>query len=583
MPMDGFTLAFMTRELKETLTGARVDRVNQPERDALLLLLRNQGKNVKLLLTANADQARVQLTEQNFENPAEPPMFCMLMRKHLQNARLAEIAQWKGDRVMTFTFECMGELGDVVRKTLFLELMGRYSNLTLVDEKGIIVDCIRHVSGEMSRVRLLVPGVTFEMPPAQDKLDPGALDAETLAARLSACTCSLEKALVLCISGIAGLSAKETCAQLGIDGQTPCGQLNATQTAEAIVYYYRTLPERFAPVTQTDATGLATDYFPFPYITFDTGLQKTHATLSEAMDAFYLGRDLRLRMRERGASLQRLMKNHVTRLEKKKAMMLNTLQDSEKAEKDRIFGELLTANIHRIDKGAEAVDVTDYYDPEQRTVRIPLSPQLSPAKNAQYYYKKYRKAKGAEQYAKEQLVTIEKELDLLENALEDLEKCVTTTDLAEIRELLAVNGYVHPEPGARRKKKPPEGKPYRFTAPDGTAIDVGKNALQNDRLTLHANAEETWMHAQGIPGSHIIVHTEKEPSPETLLYGAKLAAYFSKGRNHPSQPIDYTKRKYVKKASGSPAGLVTYTHFQTILVGLSPEETVTIGRKAAEN
>ena len=207
----------------------------------------------------------------------------------------------------------MGELGDVVRKTLYLELMGRYSNLTLVDEKGIIIDCIRHVSGEMSRVRLLVPGVAFEMPPAQDKLDPGTLDAEALAARLSTCACTLEKALILSISGMAGVCAKETCAQLGLDGQTPCGQLNALRTAEAIARYYRSLPERLAPVTQTDSTGLATDYFPFPYITFDTVLQKPHATLSEAMDAFYLGRDLRLRMREHGASLQRLMKNHASR------------------------------------------------------------------------------------------------------------------------------------------------------------------------------------------------------------------------------------------------------------------------------
>jgi predicted ribosome quality control (RQC) complex YloA/Tae2 family protein len=351
---------------------------------------------------------------------------------------------------------------------------------------------------------------------------------------------------------------------------------------ERVALFYKNVESRTAPVLLSDETGLAVDYFPFAYRTFDLSLQKRYPSLSAAMDAFYLGRDLRLRMQQKSAGLQKHIKNNIARLEKKRALMLDTLRESERAEQFRIFGELLTANLHKAEKGATEAVVVNYYDEAQATVHIPLQTTLSPAKNAQAYYKKYRKAKGAEQYAREQLETIHAELALLEGALDDLDKCATTTDLAEIRYLLTDHGFVRPDPTTRKRKKLLEGKPYRFLAPDGTEIEVGKNALQNDRMTLHARGGETWLHAQGIPGSHVIVRTEAEPSPETLLYAAKLAAYFSKGRNHPSLPVDYVKRKHVRKAAGAVAGLVTYTNFQTVLVGLSTEEIVTIGRSAAK-
>ncbi len=582
MPMDGFTLTFLARELRTALVGGRVERVNQPERDALLVLLRSGGENHKLLLSANPNQPRAQLTAQSFENPPEPPMFCMLLRKHLQGARVAAVKQPDGDRVLVFTFDCVGELGDPVQKTLVLELMGRYSNLTLVDERGIIIDCIRHVNSEMSRVRVLLPGATFAMPPRQDKLSPAALTAEALSARLAGTALPLGKALVEHVGGMAGVCARELCAQIGMPPETPCAELDVCAVAERVAHFYDSLESLDAPVLLSDDTGLAVDYFPFAYRTFDLSLQKEYPSLSAAMDAFYLGRDLRLRMQQKSAGLQKHIKNNIARLEKKRALMLETLQESAKAEQHRIFGELLTANLHRVEKGAAEVEVLNYYDEAQAAVRIPLQTTLTPAKNAQAYYKKYRKAKGAEQYAREQLATIESELEVLEGALDDLDKCATTADLAEIRYLLTEHGFVRPDPTTRKRKKLVEGKPYRFIAPDGTEIDVGKNSLQNDRLTLHARGGETWLHAQGIPGSHVIVHSEAEPALETLLYAAKLAAYFSKGRNHPSLPVDYVKRKYVKKAAGAAAGFVTYTNFQTVIVGLSAEEIVSIGRSAAK-
>jgi predicted ribosome quality control (RQC) complex YloA/Tae2 family protein len=580
--MDGFTLSFLALELRVALASGRVERVTQPERDTLLVLLRNGGENHRLLLSANPNQPRAQLTAQSYENPQEPPMFCMLLRKHLQGARVTAVQQPDGDRVLVFTLDCLGELGDPVQKTLVLELMGRYSNLTLVDERGVIIDSIRHVNSDMSRVRVLLPGAAFAMPPAQDKLNPATLTAEALAARLAGAALPLHKALVEHVAGMAGVCAREMCAQIGVPPETPCAQLDARAVGERVALFYKNVESRTAPVLLSDETGLAVDYFPFAYRTFDLSLQKRYPSLSAAMDAFYLGRDLRLRMQQKSAGLQKHIKNNIARLEKKRALMLDTLRESERAEQFRIFGELLTANLHKAEKGATEAVVVNYYDEAQATVHIPLQTTLSPAKNAQAYYKKYRKAKGAEQYAREQLETIHAELALLEGALDDLDKCATTTDLAEIRYLLTDHGFVRPDPTTRKRKKLLEGKPYRFLAPDGTEIEVGKNALQNDRMTLHARGGETWLHAQGIPGSHVIVRTEAEPSPETLLYAAKLAAYFSKGRNHPSLPVDYVKRKHVRKAAGAVAGLVTYTNFQTVLVGLSTEEIVTIGRSAAK-
>lgn len=580
MPMDGFTLSYMRRELLCALKGGRVDKVNQPERDALVLLIRCGGGNHRLLLSANANQARAQLTRQSYENPAEPPMFCMLMRKHLLGARVADVGQVAGDRILTVVFDCLDELGDPVQKTLYLEVMGRYSNLTLVRGDGVIIDAIRHVSSDMSRVRTVQPGGVYQLPPRQDKLAPEELDAGALASRLAAEGGTLSKALAACVSGTAAVCAREICAQAGADPAAPVAELDLAALSPLLVRALTSLPP--SPVTLYDEAGLAADFFPFPYRTFSPQHQKPMPSLSAAMDAFYLGRDLRARMQQKSAGLQRHIKSALERTEKKKAIMLEAIRQSAQAEENRVFGDLLTANLHLIARGASSVTVQNYYADGCPETEIPLSTRLTPSQNAQSYYKKYRKAKVAGQYARGQLDAIERDLALLENALDDLDKCETTADLGEVRYVLSQAGFLRPESSRGRGGKPkklPEGKPCRFTAPDGTVIEVGKNSLQNDRLTLHARGGETWLHAQGIPGSHVLIRTEAPPSDETLLYAAKLAAYFSKGRNHPQLPVDYTLRKYVRKSANAPAGLVTYTNFKTLIIGLTPEDAARIIRE----
>ncbi len=583
MAMDGFTLSFLARELQETLVGGRVDKVNQPERDVLLLLIRNQGANHRLLLSANANSARTQITVQSMENPAEPPVFCMLLRKHLSGARLTAIEQLDCDRVLLFTFQALNEMGDEVQKTLVLEAMGRYSNITLVDENNTTIDSVHHVNADISRVRVVMPGKTFSLPPEQDKLNPFTMTADALAARLSTLSSPLYKGLIEAVSGLSTISAKELSLQACVEEGLICAPEQLPAVAKAIVAFYANLHEKRSPVVISDQNGKTIEFLPYPYRSFALSLQTEYPTLSQAMDAFYAERELHARISQRGAGIRKRVKSNISKLEKKRAKMLETLSTNERAEENRIYGELLTANLHSIEKGAESVQVINYYDPQQATVTIPLSPKLSPSRNAQNYYKKYRKAKGAQQYAQKELGTIENDLEVLESVLEDLDKCTTTTDLTEIKDFLTDNGFLRPDAGVTKRKKRKEGQPYRFTAPDGTEILVGKNAVQNDRITLHARPEETWLHAQNVAGSHVVIRSLDTPADETLLFAAKLAAYYSKGRNHPAFPIDYTLRKYVKKKSGTPSGFVIYDHFKTILIGLETKDIEIIRQQAMKS
>lgn len=580
MPMDGFTLSFVNRELNTQILGGRVDKITQPSRDSLVLLIRT-GINQRLLLSTNANQARVQITSARFENPIEPPMFCMLMRKHLLGARITQINQVNGDRILKIDFDTLNEMGDTVQKVLYLEIMGRYSNLTLVDENGMIIDCIRHVNREMSRIRTLLPGIPYVLPPQPPKLVMEYLTANELRAKLAHLKMPLYKALCDSVAGMAAICSKEICIQCGFDPSCPVDEMELDYVSQKLADFYCHLEEK--PMVLTDDVGNTVDFFPFPYISYSAELQTEKATLSEAMDNYYQGRDLRLRMQQKSAGLQKQIKSNLERTYKKREKMEETLSKTKETEQNRIYGDLLTANLYLVPKGAEQVTVTNFYDSEGGDIIIPLSPKNSPNQNAQLYYKKYRKAKLAEDYAKKHLCEIMEEIALLEGALDDLNKCETTSDLSEIRFVLAEAGFLKKENSkASKNQKKPEGKPYRFVSEDGTVIEVGKNALQNDRLTLHARSGETWLHAQGIPGSHVIIRSEEPPADSTLLYAAKLATYFSKGKNHPQQAIDYTQRKYVKKSTGTPAGLVTYTHFKTLIIGLTPQDEAEIQRAASQ-
>jgi len=574
MPFDGLTLGFMVREMRELLSDGRIERVNQPEKDMLVLLIRAQGKNHRLLLSAAPSFARVHLTEAQYQNPLDAPMFCMLMRKHLTGGRLTDIRQLNGDRVLKITIENKDELGDTAPRELYLELMGRHSNLTLVKD-GRIVDAIRHVSGDMSRVRQALPGLPFVPPPRQDKLDPETMTEEELLIRLQEAKGPLDKALSAAVSGLSAQAAREIAFRVSGLHRSSVEDLNAEELAGSVCGFFHRLPSLFQPAVQMDQDGLMADVLPFPYLSLDTERQKPYPTLSSALDAFYFSRDQRDRMNQKSAALKHLIRNHLERDEKKLAMQEEEIMAGARMEEYRVAGEMLTAQGYLVPKGAEKASLQNFYDPDGGMIEIILDPALSPAQNAQKYFKRYRKLRAAQGIAAEQKEKTLKEIALLEQALFDLEESETERDLSDVRKSLEDAGIVK-APSAKKRVKQPDSAPMRFLSPDGIEIVVGKNSAQNDRVTGAARGQETWLHAKDMPGSHVIIKNE-HPSMEALQTALKLAAWFSRGKGA-AVPVDYTLRKHVKKPGGSPAGFVIYTNQKTVMVSVTEGEIAAIRR-----
>ncbi len=571
MPLDGLTLSFVERELRETLLDGRIEKVTQPEKDMLVLLIRANGKNHRLLLSAAPSFARVHLTEGTYQNPMDAPMFCMLMRKHLTAGRITDIRQLGGDRILLFTVESKDELGDVGKKELYVELMGRHSNITLV-MNGRIVDAIRHVSLDMSRVRQALPGLPFTLPPAQDKLPPEEITAPALMEKLAPLHGYLDKALQSAIRGLSPLTAAEIAFRLTGMHKIALEEVDLPALCEQAEAFFRRLPGLFQPCLQLDAERLVKDVLPFPYLSLDTTLQKPCATLSQAMDQFYFGKDRQDRMQQKSASLKHLIRSCLEKDEKKLALQEEELTASARMEEYRIAGELLTAQAYLVPRGVDAVMLPNFYDPEGREMKIDLDVALTPAQNAQKYFKRYRKARSAQQIAAQQKEKTLQEIALLEQVLFDLNACQTEDDLRDVRRTLESAGIVKAASSKNSRKKEPnrESKPLQFLSPDDTEIFVGKNSVQNDRLTGSARGGDTWLHAKDMPGSHVIIRSDA-PSDETLMMAAKLAAWFSKAKGV-QVPVDYTLRKYVKKPGGTPPGFVIYTNQRTLIVNATEGE-----------
>ncbi|NLD83219.1 MAG: fibronectin/fibrinogen-binding protein, partial [Clostridiales bacterium] len=546
MPFDGLTLGFMTRELQETLRDGRIEKVSQPEKDMLVLLVRAQGKNHRLLLSAAPSFARAHLTQAPYQNPEEAPMFCMLMRKHLQGGRIAAIEQLGGDRVLKLTVENKDELGDNSTRELYLELMGRHSNLTLVKD-GRIVDAIRHVSGDMSRVRQALPGLPFVPPPAQDKIDPAVLTEAGLSARFAGLSGPLDKALAAAVRGLSPAAAREIAFRVAGLHRAEISDMNKEDLARTVCGFFDRLPLLFQPTVQMDADGLMADVLPYPYLSLDPALQRPFPTLSAALDAFFAGRDQRERMNQKSAALRHAVKTHLERDEKKLAQQEEEIMAGARMEEYRIAGELLTAQGYLVPRGADRVELQNFYDPDGGTMMIDLDVALTPAQNAQKYFKRYRKLRAARSIAAEQKEKTLREIRLLEQALFDLEESESERDLSDVRKTLEEAGLLR-APAVKKRARPQESAPLRFAAPDGTEILVGKNSVQNDRVTGAAKGHETWLHAKDMPGSHVIIRGAAA-SLDALQTALKLAAWYSRGRGA-AVPVDYTLRKNVKKPGG---------------------------------
>jgi len=569
--MDGITLAAARTELVQKIVGAKIEKIYQPEKDELLLLLRGGHR---LLLSANAARGRVQLTRAGRQNPAEPPMFCMLMRKHLTGGRVLSLTQPGFDRILHIAVEAQDELGELSTFTLIMEIMGKHSNIVLIKEDGTIVDAIRHVTPAISSVRVLMPGVRYEAPPAQDKADPTEADEETIRRMLETSSAPLGRAILSLWSGLSPAAASEiACRAAGSDAAcfTEFDEARRAIAAGRIAGFFDGIRRgEFYPTLVLNDYGDPVSFFPYDPMQYASQFKRSYDSISETMDVFYDLRERADRIRQKGASLHRILTNNVERCCKKLAIQQDILRQSERMEQYRLFGELLTANAYQLERGARSATVQNYYSEDLSAVTIPLDPTLSPSANAQRYYKKYNKAKAAYDMADGQIAEITEELEYLEGQLNNLENCTEENELAEIREELIREGYVRPEKGRKRPPKIAQTKPLHYLSSDGTDIFVGKNNVQNDYLTLRfADGDDIWMHTKKIPGSHVIVKSAA-PSETTLREAALLAAWHSKARTSAQVPVDYTPRKYVKKPSGSKPGFVIYTTNRTLYA--TPDE-----------
>lgn len=578
MPFDGVALGFLARELADQLVGGRVDKATQPERDEINLSIRSKGANRLLLISASAGCPRAHLTKSKKTSPLEPPMLCMLLRKHVVGSRVSAVRQVGGDRILEIEFEGSDELGDRSVRTLLCEFMGKHSNVMLLGAGGKILECVHRVTEEISRVREVLPGLFYERPPAQDKLPYDNLTAVALSKRLSECSGPLAKALAGVVSGIAAPTAREIALRVTGDEEARLDQLDILDASGRIADFLNNLPSLAAPAVLLAEDGTPLELAAFPFLGLRGLERRPFPTLSEAMDAFFEARDQSDRIKQKSASLHRVLKNNAERCEKKLALQLEALEGSQRMEEYRVMGELITASAHMISKGAKQASLPNYYDPEMALTNIPLDEKLSPAQNAQRYFKLYQKARSAKTLAAEQTEKTKEELNYLEGQLENLRKCETEAELNEIREELEKLGYVRANHNRRQMKKLPPSQPLHFVSSAGVDILVGKNNLQNDELTQSARPNETWLHTKDIPGSHVIVISEGADEA-TLREAAMLAAYYSKASSSSNVPVDYTLKRYVKKPGGAKPGFVIYTHQRTLYVTPTQEAVAAI-RKA---
>ena len=570
MPFDGFTLGLMAEELRGALVGGRVNRIIQPERDEVILTIRCEGQNRQLLLSATANCARAHLTQVKKNNPLEPPALCMLMRKHITGGRVVAVRQLESDRILEIEIEHHDELGDMARKKIICEFMGKHSNIMFVNGDGRIIDSARRVNEQISSVREVLPGLRYELPPAHGKIPYDQVDGERLFAAMSGMNGRLAKLITQCVSGMSAQLARELAFRATGSAEAHTDEIDLAAACESVAENLRRLPKEVVPAILTGEDGAPVDLVPFPYLSRNDLSAEPFPTLSEAADAFYRSRDMLERIQQKSSAIHRTLKKNIERCERKLALQQEALLGSQRMEEYRLKGELLTANLHLAQKGMKRVEVPNYYEPDMPMLEVELDEKLSPGQNAQKYFKLYQKARSAQTLAAEQIEKTSAELAYLEGQLENLSKCSEEAELFELREELEKLGYVKANRSRRQMKQLPPSRPMKFEAPSGRTILVGKNNLQNDKLTATAQPGEVWLHAKDMPGSHVIIVGE-EPDDDTILYAARLAAAYSKGRTSSRVPVDYTLRRYVKKPGGARPGFVIYTNQHTLFV--QPAET----------
>ena len=570
MPFDAVFLSAVKNELEQSLLGSRIDKIQMPARDLVILQFHGANGNGRLLLSASSGSPRLHLTTQTLENPAQPPMFCMLLRKHLSGGRISKLEQPPMERLVDITLDCADEMGEPSQKHLILELMGRNSNLILTGSDGHIIDCLRRVDFEMSDKRQVLPGLFYHLPPATGKLNPTTVTAEEIEQMLCHADGSFDKWLLDTYGGLSPLLCRELSYELFGDVEADLGLMSEETKRCAAISLYTTFQSM---TTEATPTMLLTDERPTDF-SFrpirqygSTREAKIYDSFSQLLDGFYATRDHADRMRQKTQALLKTVSNLHNRTARKLENQRKELTATYDRERLRQLGDIVTANIHAISRGQARLTAVDFYDPEMKQIDIPLSVQLSPQQNAAKFYKDYTKAKNAEKVLTEQIAKGEIELEYLGSILDELRRAESEKDVAEIKLELVQGGYVRDTDRKKQMKLKLSG-PMEFVSSEGFAIVVGRNNRQNDELTLKQSAKsDLWLHVQKLHGSHVVIRCEGQtPGDTTITEAAQLAAWYSQARQSQNVPVDVTPIKQIKKPLGGKPGMVIYHEYRTVIV-----------------
>lgn len=570
MALDGIVLASIITELTDTLLEGRIDKIYQPMKDEIMLQIRSQNKNYQLLLSSNPSMPRIYMTEHKRENPQIAPNFCMLLRKHLQNGRIVGFHQPNFERIAEIHVQNKNELGDWVIKKLIIEIMGKHSNIILIED-GVILDSIRHISDALSSVREVMPGGIYAYPPQQGKINPLTIsDRESFRQHLQNRNMPIYKGIYQAYTGISPLIAEEICYRAEINANIPIPDIKQKQwesLSSAFMYVMHQVRNHdYQPNIIFNETNA---YFQFSAIPLQqyTGFSvRNMESISSLLDEYFYKKLEKNILTQRQKDLVKLVNKYLHRAYKKKKIQIDNLKETKKMDRYKLYGELLTANIYAVKKGMDHFKTTNYYSENQEEITIPLLTHLTPAENAQKFFKKYNKLKRTFAAATEQLQSINEEVEYLESIISFIQNSDSVQDLTIIRDELVEEGYSKKR---SQKKKQKAGKPELFLIEvnETTKIYVGKNNIQNDYITFKkASNEDYWFHTQKIPGSHVILKTQGEPKDEEILLAAQIAAYHSKAKFSSQVPVDYTLQKYVNKPKGAKPGFVIYTHQNTVYV-----------------
>lgn len=559
MAFDGITIANIVHELNRNLLDGRINKIAQPETDELLLTIKTPGGQRRLSISASASLPLIYLTDGNKPSPMTAPNFCMLLRKHINNGRITKIWQPKLERIIHFEIEHLDELGDLCKKELIVEIMGKHSNIIFCNEDGTIIDSIKHVSSQMSSVREVLPGRTYFIPDTMEKSDPLSVSFAEFQRVLTEKPMPLSKAVYTSFTGISPVVAEEICCLSGIDSSLTPRELSEDLLThlyrQFTLYFEEVSAGHFSPAIYYHGAE-PKEFSALPLTHFSQYIRKEYDSISRLLEDYYAEKNTLTRIRQKSVDLRRVVQTALERNRKKYDLQAKQLRDTENREKFKVYGELIHTYGYNLEPGAKKLEALNYYTNEMIT--IPLDSTKTPQENALKYFEKYNKQKRTFEALTSLIEETRDDISYLESVSNALDIALSEDDLTQIKEELIESGYIRRK--FTKKKVKITSKPFHYLSSDGYHIYVGKNNLQNEELTFHfASGNDWWFHAKGIPGSHVIVKTNGEELPDrTFEEAGKLAAYYSKNRGSEKIEIDYIEKKHVKKPKGGKPGFVVY-------------------------